>query len=66
MDISIASACLEPVKQPTKPNIEKMKELRVNKALAKDASEGLTYPFCFDVLSQLPNIPACITLYELL
>lgn len=42
------------------------KGLRYNKALAKDPSEGTLQPFYFNVLAQLANIPARITLYEFL
>lgn len=53
-------------KQPAKPVTEKVKELRYNKVLAKDTSEGMSQPFLFDILNQLKNIPAHITHYELL
>ena len=46
--------------------MEKQKELRFSKALPKDIAEGSTTPYRFDVLAQLANIPARITLYELL
>lgn len=46
--------------------MEKKKELQYNKALAKDASEELAQPFFFDISNQLENIPARITLYQLL
>ena len=45
------------MKQP----VEKQKELRFS-----DNTEGSTTPYRFDVLAQLANIPARITLYELL
>ena len=46
--------------------MEKQKELRFSKALPKDNAEGSITPYHFDVLAQLANIPARITLYELL
>ena len=56
----------EPTKQSTKQPVEKQKELRYAKALSKDKAGGSSRPDHFDVLSQLANIPARITLYELL
>ena len=60
----------KPTTEPTKPSVkqpvEKKKELRYSKALPKDKTEGTSAPYCFDVLAQLANIPARITLYELL
>ena len=50
------------MKQP----VEKQKELRYAKALPKDKAEGSSVPYRFDILAQLANIPARITLYELL
>ena len=49
-----------------KQSVEKQKELRYPKALPKDKAEGTSVPYRFDVLAQLANIPARITLYELL
>ena len=46
--------------------MERQKELRFSKALSKDNAKGSTTPYRFDVLTQLANIPARITLYELL
>jgi len=46
--------------------VEKQKELRFSKALPKNNTEGSPTPYRFDVLAQLANIPARITLYELL
>lgn len=43
----------------------KQKELRVQKGPKKD-SETASASFQFDVLAQLANISACITVYELL
>ena len=45
--------------------MEKQKKLRYSNALQKGNVEGST-PFHFDILAQLANIPARITLYELL
>ena len=56
----------ESAKSFAKQPVEKQKELRFFKALPKDNAEGSTTPYCFDVLAQLANIPARITLYELL
>jgi len=50
------------MKQP----MERQKELWFSKALSKDNTEGSTTPYHFDILTQLANIPARITLYELL
>jgi len=50
------------MKQP----VEKQKELWYSKALQKDKAEGSLAPYYFNVLAQLANIPAKITLYELL
>jgi len=46
--------------------VEKQKEIRYFKALPKDKAEGTSAPYRFDVLAQLANIPARITLYEIL
>ena len=46
--------------------MEKQKELRYAKVLPKDKAEGSSAPYRFDVLAQLANIPARITLYEFL
>jgi len=56
----------EPTKQSTKQPVEKQKELQYAKALLKDKAEGSSAPYRFDVLDQLANIPARITLYKLL
>ena len=45
--------------------MDKQKELHYAKALQKDDARPLT-PFRFDVLAQLANILAQVTLYELL
>ena len=46
--------------------MEKQKEIRYAKALPKDKAEGTSATYCFDVLAQLANISARITIYELL
>ena len=56
----------EPTRPSTKPPVEKQKETRFSRALQKGIAEGSTTPYRFDVLAQLANIPARITLYELL
>jgi len=60
---------LQPVEntaeQSTRQPVKKQKELRYVKALQKGGVRPST-PFRFDVLAQLANIPARITLYKLL
>jgi len=56
----------EPANQNTKQPVEKQKEFWYAKALSKDKAEGSSRPYHFDVLTQLANIPARITLYEFL
>jgi len=56
----------EPTKQSMKQPVEKQKVLRYAKALSKDKAEGSLRPYHFDILTQLANIPARITFYELL
>ena len=56
----------EPTKQSMKQFVEKQKEIRYAKALPKDKAEGSSASYRFDVLVQLANILARITLYELL
>ena len=56
----------EPVKLPSEKEKAKSKELRYNKALRRDDIAKPSSPFRFDVLAQLANIPARITLYKLL
>jgi len=46
--------------------VEKQKEFWYAKALSKDKAVESSRPYHFDVLAQLANIPARITLYELL
>ena len=56
----------ELTKQSTKQPVEKQKEIQYAKAFPKDKAEGSSPPYHFDILAQLANIPARITLYELL
>jgi len=56
----------EPIKQSTKQHMEKQKEFRYAKTVLKDKAEGSSALYRFDVLAQLANISAWITLYELL
>ena len=59
----------KPTAESTNPSteqpLEKQKELQFSKALPKNNAEGSPTPYHFDVLAQLANIPARITLYEL-
>ena len=48
------------------PGREKQKEVRFDWVLKKTSGPGLDAPFCFDILEQLANIPARITIHELL
>ena len=56
----------DPSMQFTKQLVEKRKELLYDKTLPKDKAEGSSAFYRFDILAQLANIPARITLYELL
>jgi len=59
-----------PTSEPTRPSakqpVKKQTELWYSKALLKNKAEGTPAPYHFDVLALLANIPARITLYELL
>ena len=55
----------EPVEQP-KTMPEKPKEVRYNRPLNKEKAVEVSQHFRFDIINQLANIPARITLYELL
>src|SRR3954464_13891850 len=55
----------EPAVQP-KTTSEKPREVRYNIPLNKEKAVEVSQPFCFDIINQLANIPARITLYELL
>src|SRR4051812_28721543 len=59
----------EPVTKPvqqSKTTPEKPKEVRYNRPLNKRKAVEGSQPFRFDIINQLANIPARITLYELL
>ena len=49
---------------PTKGR-EKPKEVRFDHVLKKPSGQGFDTPFRFDILAQLANIPARITIHEL-
>src|SRR3954462_9605206 len=55
----------EPAEQP-KTTPERPKEVRYNRSLNKGKAVEVSQPFRFDIINQLANIPARITLYELL
>src|SRR5436190_6120486 len=55
----------EPAEQP-KTMPEKPREVRYNRLLNKGKAVEVSQPFRFDIINQLANIPARITLYELL
>src|SRR4051812_23538415 len=55
----------EPAEQP-KTTPEKLREVRYNRPLNKGKAVEVSQPFRFDIINQLANIPARITLYELL
>src|SRR5256886_7216699 len=55
----------EPAEQP-KTTPEKPKEVRYNRPLNKRKAIEVSQPFRFDIINQLANISARITLYELL
>ena len=55
----------EIIEQSTRPSMEKQKELWYVKALQK-GGVGPSTPFYFYVMAQLANVPARITLCELL
>ena len=57
---------LEQTKQSIEQPVVKQKELRYAKVLSKDKAKGSLAPYRFDVLAQLANFPARITLYKLL
>src|SRR5205809_1758087 len=54
----------EPAEQP-KTTPEKPKEVRYNRSLNKRKAIEVSQPFRFDIINQLANIQARITLYEL-
>ena len=53
------------IEQSTRLSMNKQKELQYVKALLR-SGVGPSTPFCFDVMAYLANIPARVTLYELL
>src|SRR4051812_34044045 len=55
----------EPAEQP-KTTPKKPREVRYNRPLNKGKAVEVSQPFRFDIINQLANIPARITLYELL
>ena len=63
--VNFSQLAEEIIEQPMKLSVKKQKELWYVKALWKGCV-GPSTPFCFDVIVQLANIPARITLYELL
>jgi len=66
MGASPPKPTVEPIMPSAKQPVENQKELQFFKALPKNNAEGSPTPYGFDVLTQLANIPARITLYELL
>ena len=48
------------------PGKEKQKEVWFDRVLKRPSGPGLDVPSCFDILTQLANIPARITIHELL
>ena len=66
MAVTPPKSAAKSAKPSTKQPVERQKELRFSRVLSKDIAEGSAVPYCFDVLTQLANIPARITLYELL
>ena len=60
------SGIAAPVQVPVPKDKEKQKEIRFDASLKKNPSRGLNTPLRFDILTQLANIPARITLLELL
>ena len=66
MKANLPKLTQESTKQSMKQPVEKQKKLRYAKFLPKDKAKGSSAPYRFDVLAQLANISARITLYELL
>jgi len=48
------------------PGKEKQKEVWFDRVLKRPSGLGLDFPFCFDILAQLADILARITIHELL
>jgi len=63
---SMTSGTAAPVQAPVPKEKEKQKEIQFDELLKKNPSWGLNAPFRFDILAQLANILARITLHELL
>ena len=59
---SFSQPAKEVGKKFTKQPVDKHKRLKYAKALQEDKAEGSSIPFWFNVLAQLANIPARITL----
>lgn len=65
--VELPKSPAEPTVTPRQPlDKSRQKELRYNKVLKKDIPESSSTPFRFDVLNQLANILARITLYKFL
>jgi len=62
----MTSGIAAPVLAPAPKDKEKQKEIRFDESSKKNPSRGLNTLFRFDILAQLANIPARITLHELL
>ena len=60
------SGIAAPVQAIVPRDKEKQKEIHFDESLKKNPSRGLNAPFRFNILAQLANIPAYITLHELL
>ena len=60
------SGIAAPIQVPMPLDKEKQKEVRFDKPLKKNPSQGLSAPFRFDILAQLANISARIILHKLL
>ena len=64
---NVGNNCASPGIGTTPPlDKKKQKEVQFDKSLKKDPSKGLNAPFRFDILAQLANILARMTLYKLL
>jgi len=62
----MTSGTAAPVQATVPKDTEKQKEICFDESLKKNPSGGLNAPFCFDILAQLANILAHITLHEIL
>ena len=52
--------------QPSMTDKPRPRETRFDKSLRKEAAQGLEWPYNFDILAQLANKSAKLSLYELL